>query len=345
MKKCSSLLKTLMVLAFPLLPINLFAQDEVGNLLKSGPEDAGKLVNAYMSPLLKGFGVGLNSGWHNTATSKSFLRFDLRFTGTLAFVPAKDQTYDVKTLGLKNLSPVAGESGIGQTAFGENTIGSRMQINGAPATSQFNLPKGTGLSFVPSPQVQLTVGLPKNIDISLRYVPEIKLSDEIGKIGMFGVGAKVEVLPIIMGKKDKLIPFDLALAFGITRLNYSLPLNINNPNNSDQKVDVKINGFNTEAIISKKIAFFTPFASVGYNSSNSRIKVLGTYEFDVPVTPSTPTGKQAFTNPINLKNDDISGLKASVGFQLNLAVLRVYTSYTQAEYGYVNAGIGIGLGK
>ncbi|TKC04630.1 hypothetical protein FA048_19405 [Pedobacter polaris] len=345
MKKLSILVKTCMVLGTLVLPLNLLAQNDVGDLFKSGPADATKLVDAYMSPLFKGLGVGLNSGWNNTAKTKNLLRFELRITATAAFVPSKDQTYDVKTLGLQNISPVNPSLSTGPTAFGDDAEGARMQINGAPASSQFNLPQGSGLNFVPSPQIQLTVGLPKNIDVSLRYVPEIKLGDDFGKIGMFGIGAKVELLPLIMGKKDKLVPFDLAIALGITRLNYSLPLDINNGKYSDQEVDLKINGFNTEAIISKKILFFTPFASVGYNSSNSRLRALGTYDFDVPVTPSTPTGKQSYTDPVNLKNNEVSGLKASLGFQVNLAFLRVYGSYTQAEYGFFNAGIGFGIGK
>jgi hypothetical protein len=348
MKKKQSLLKHLVVFSAFLLPLNLLAQEDVGGLFKSTPADATKLVDAYMSPLFKGLGVGLNSGWHNTAKTKSFLRFDLRITATAAFVPSKDQSYNTNNLGLQSMKPDVGQSGIGPTAFGDDTEGSVMRVyaNGAPTTQTFKLPQGSGLHFVPSPQVQLTVGLPKNIDLSLRLVPSIKLGDDAGKINMFGIGAKVEVLPLIMGKKEKLIPFDLALAFGLTRLNYNLPLHVNTTaDNSNQELDIKINGFSTDAIISKKFSIFTPFASVGYNSSNSNLKATGAYDFDVPVTPQTPTGKQTFNDPVSIKNSDINGLKAAVGFQLNLAFLRVYGSYTTAQYGYVNAGIGFGIGK
>ncbi|RZK52883.1 MAG: hypothetical protein EOO91_18600 [Pedobacter sp.] len=348
MKKKRSLLRHLLVLSAFLLPLNIMAQNDVGGLFKSTPADATKLVDAYMSPLFKGLGVGLNSGWHNTAKTKSFLRFDLRITATAAFVPTKDQSYNTNELGLQSIRPDAGQSGVGPTAFGDDAEGSLMRVyaGNTPTTQTFRLPEGSGLHFVPSPQVQLTVGLPKNIDISLRLVPSIKLGDDAGTINMFGIGAKVEVLPLIMGKKDKLIPFDLAVAFGLTRLNYNLPLHVNtNADNSNQELDVKINGFSADAIISKKIAFFTPFASVGYNSSNSSLKATGSYDFDVPVTPSTPTGKQTFNDPVSIKNSEINGLKAAVGFQLNLTFLRIYGSYTTAQYGYVNAGIGFGIGK
>jgi hypothetical protein len=343
MKTKRSMLKSLMIVSAFLLPLQLIAQDDVGTLFKSSPEDATKLVDAYMRPLFKGLGVGLNSGWHNTAKAKNFLRFDLRFSGTLAFTPDVDKSYDVNNLNLQNISPVNPAVSTGPTAFGDDSEGARMKFNGAPS-AQFNLPKGSGLNFVPSPQIQLTVGLPKNIDLSLRLVPSIKLGDDGGKINMFGVGAKIEVFPLIMGNKDKLIPFDLAVALGITRLNYNLPLDINNGKYAGQEVDIKINGFSAEAIVSKNILFFTPFASVGYNSSNSTLRALGTYDFDAP-TIVDPNHKQTVKDPVSLKNSDISGLKASLGFQLNLAFLRLYASYTTAQYNYFNAGIGFGIGK
>jgi hypothetical protein len=342
MKKKSSLIKTLLAFSALLLPLNLLAQEEIGDLFKSSPQDATKLVDAYMKPLFKGMGLGLNSGWNNTAKTKNFLRFDLRITGTAALVPEKDQTFNAGALGLTTIKPATGSNGIGPTAFGNDSPGAKMEIytSGGAATGQtFNLPQGTGLKFAPAPQIQLTVGLPKNIDVSLRLVPNVKLGEDIGTINQFGLGAKVELLPLIKGKSDKIIPFDLAIALGFTNTTYTLPLDINNGKYSNQEVEIKFKGFNAEAIISKKLLFFTPFASIGYNTSNSSLSASGTYDFQ------TAGGTATFTNPISLKNSEINGLKASLGFQLNLAFLRIYASYTAAQYSYVNAGIGFGIGK
>ncbi|MFI5453756.1 DUF6588 family protein [Pedobacter sp. UC225_61] len=343
MKKKLTALKSLLIIGAFLLPLNLMAQEDVGDLFKASPADATKLIDAYINPLFKGLGVGLNSGWNTSAKTKGFLRFDLRITGTLAFVPKSDQTYNTNGLGLQNVSPATGSNGIGPTAFGDDNEGALMKFNADP-TKTFRLPQGTGIHFVPSPQVQLTVGLPKNIDVSLRLVPNVKLGEDAGTINMFGIGAKVEVLPLLMGKKDKLLPFDLAVALGLTRLNYNLPLDINNGKYANQKVDIKINGFSADAIISKSLLFFTPFASVGFNTSKSNLSALGTYDFDAP-TIANPNGTQTYTDPVAIKNNDISGLKASLGFQLKLSFFKIYASYTQAQYSYVNGGIGFGFGK
>jgi hypothetical protein len=344
MKQKTQALKWLLILSAFFMPLKSIAQDEVGDLFKGSPDDASKLAGAYLNPLFKGLGLGLNSGWHTSAKTKGLLRFDVRITGTLAFVPKEDQSYDVRNLNLQTISPVNPTITTGPTAFGKDQEGARMRANGAPVGfGEFNLPEGTGIHFVPSPQVQLTVGLPKNIDISLRAVPSISLGDDAGKISLFGVGAKVELLPLIMGKKEKLLPFDLALGLGFTRLNYNLPLDVNGDPQNNQELDIKINGFSAEAIISKQLLFFTPFASVGYNTASTNLRALGTYQFDTP-TLTNPNAKTTYTDPFNIKND-LNGLRASLGFQLKLGFFKLYAAYTQAEYGYINGGIGFGIGK
>ncbi len=328
-------------------PLAAFCQNDIGDLFQSGPADAQKLVAAYFNPLFKGLGVGLNSGWTNTAKVKKPLRFDLRITGTAAFVPNSDQAYDVKSLGLENIRPVDPNKYVAPTAFGAKVDGPLMEIYNSslpdPNPSTFKLPKGTGLNFVPSPQVQLTIGLPKHIDVSLRLVPDVKIED--GTLNLFGAGVKFELLPLFMGKKAKVTPIDLALAFGYTRLDFNLPLDLKDQQTNDQVVDVKMRGYSAEAIISKKLSFLTPFASVGIHNSSSKLNALGTYEFDVPVTPQTPTGKKTHVNPVSLDQNDVNGIKATLGFQMNLSFFRLYASYTQAQYSYANAGIGFGIGK
>lgn len=335
----------LKVLLLLLCPLPAFCQEDVGDLFKSGPGDATQLINAYISPFFKGLGIGLNSGWTNTATAKKPLRFDIRITGTAAFVPNSDKAYDVKTLNLTGLRPVDPNRTVAPTAFGADVDGPEMEFysNGF-STGQFKLPKGTGVSAVPSPQVQLTIGLLKNMDVSLRLVPKVNIGEDAGEISLFGLGTKLELLPMLMGKKAKITPIDIAIAGGYSKLKYNLPLNINDEPTSNQQVSVEVTGYSAEAIISKKLAFFIPFASIGYNTSTSDLKALGSYKFDSP-TIENPNNQKTYIDPINYTKKDIDGLKATVGFQLNLGFFRIYSSYTQAQYSFANAGIGFGIGK
>ena len=310
------------------------AQSGVEDLFKGGSADATKLVGAYMNPLFKGLGSGLNSGWSHTAKSKGTLKFELRISATGAFVPSAGQSYDVNKLNLTNISPVVPGSSTGPTAFGNDQQGSLMKINGT--TTPFNLPEGLGFHIVPTPQIQATLGLPKHIDVMLRYVPNIKISNDGGKVGMFGLGAKVELMPLFMGDKASNLPFDLAFEMGFAHIKFALPISANG--GANQKIDAKFNGFHSDVIISKKLLFFTPFASVGYQSANTKLLALGTYSFD------TPSGPQSITDPINIDQKDLGGLRATAGFQIKLAFFKIFGSYTAAEYNTVNAGISFGIG-
>jgi hypothetical protein len=102
----------------------------------------------------------------------------------------------------------------------------------------------------------------------------------------------------------------------------------------------KFTGVNVEAIISKKLAFFTPFASIGYQSAKTAIDLKGTFPFQ--------TGNNQYStivDPIAISQKDISGLRTNLGFQLHLAFLRVYGSYSLGAYKSFNAGLGLGIGK
>jgi len=336
-----------------------FSQDDVSGLIKSSPADATKLASAYLKPLFKGFGVGLNSGWNNTAHSKNLLRFELRVGITGAVVPQKDEMFDVTKIGLSNNVRPTNPSQVITSTFA-GSISNNPQLTVYNSSNQpietFTMPEGTAIGIIPAPQLQGTIGLSKGIDFTLRAMPKVNLGDDIGSIGMLGGGFKLEVLPLLSGAVDKLFPVDVAVAVGYTQFTYQLPLQVDAPSGaqpsspsqtkdfSNQRIDAKFSGINTEAIISKKFLIFTPFLSLGYNSSKTDVGLKGNYPV---VTGANLFGKtySVFTDPVNIKQTDVSGFRTNLGFQLNLAFFRIYGSYSMSEYNSFNGGIGFGLGK
>ena len=330
------------------------AQNGFSALIKSGPADATRLVDAYATPLFKGFGVGMNSGWNNTAKTKNKLKFDLRVSASGAFVPAAEKNFDLTKIGLSNNLRVApGSSNLTPTISGGNN---RAVLNvyddQGQKVDEFNLPGGK-VSVIPAPQLQLTVGLPKNTDITLRGMPSVDLGDNVGKVSMIGIGLKHNIMADL-GTAGKLAPFDFALAFGYSRLNMDLPLNVTpednalpapgNTNNdfSKQHIEGHFNSFQIQGIISKTISTFTPFFSVGYNTSKTNMAIIGNY----PITTTTVIGQDfytTFTNPVSIKKSYINGVRADIGFQLELSFFRIFGSYSVAQYQSVNAGIGFGF--
>ena len=323
-----------------------FAQKDISKLLESSPDDSKLLIEAYLSPMFKGFGTGLNSGWNNTARTKKLGHFELRVSASGAFVPTVDKSFDITKIGLSsNIRPSDPNAVIAPTVAGGNISAPQVDIYSVNQliASKYTLPSGTAdLPLIPAPQIQATVGLPKGIDFTLRLMPKIKLGD-VGSVYMIGGGLKVDLMRCIKGKEAaKALPFELAVAAGYTQFRYNLPLDVqaNGSNYTNQSLDGTISGFNLETIISKKLLMFTPFLSVGYNSSRTNVSLNGDY----PIQTGQGT-YTTFSNPININKRYVSGLRANVGFQLNLLLLRLYGSYSIAEYNSVNAGIGFGIGK
>jgi hypothetical protein len=209
---------------------------------------------------------------------------------------------------------------------------------------QFNMPKGV-LPAIPSPQVQLTIGLPKNTDVTVRAIPSIKLGNS-GSVSMIGFGLKHDIIQDFATKTHP-IPFDLAIAFGYTSLKTTIGLTVDPDQGttgpqadfSNQRIQAKFNSFMVQAIISKKLLFFTPFLSVGYNTASTNFGVLGNY----PVTTGNGT-YSVFTDPVNIQVTPLSTMRADAGFQLNLAIFRIYASYgVTSSYQAANVGIGFGF--
>lgn len=332
------------------------SNSDISALFKGSPDDVNKLMNAYTAPLFKGFGNSLNGGWTNTAKTQHLLGFNVRISATASMVPTKDQSFDINSLGLANIKPTNPNQTMAATFAGDKNLSTAITYtdpNNSLAKYNTNLPKGV-MSYIPAPQLQVTVGLVKHTDVTIRYIPTTKISNDIGKVGMFGFGVKHDIIQDF-APKGKDFPFDLAVAFGYTHLNYNKPLNVKPDNNnvsgntdfSNQSLEGNFNGINASVIFSKKLLFFTPFVSVAYQKSSTDVSLKGNYPF---VTGATLTGQPTYTsyaNPISISGSGagLSGTRADVGFQLSLAFFKLYASYgvSSTSYNSFNAGLGFGL--
>jgi hypothetical protein len=323
-------------------------------LIKSSPEDATKLIQNFAQPLFTGLGIGLNSGWNNTAKTKKLLHFDLRISANVAVVPTSGQSFNVTQIGLSNHLQVDPSS---PTTIAPTFAGSKngatplmdIKDNNGNTIGTFNMPNGV-IQYIPAPDIQLTVGLVKNTDLTIRTTPTISIGSNSGSIGMIGFGVKHDIIQDFAGKAGaKLIPFDLAIAVNYNRINYNETLNVqpdegtqpesgSQSDFSNQHIKGDFSGFNVQAIISKKLLFFTPFLSVGYETANTNFDVLGNY----PITSSSGS-YTTVTDPVHLSENSVSGFRADLGFQLNLGFFRIFASVSEAQYVSGNAGIGFGF--
>jgi hypothetical protein len=355
MKKLYFLI-TLAILSSAAFKANAQSSDDgISDLFKGSPGDVNKLINAYANPLFKGFGNSLNGGWTNTARTQKPLQFVLRVSATASIISDADKTFNVNALGLANVKATGNP--IAPTFGGDKNLSTPIQIsdpadpNNPAKKYNTNLPSGV-TQYVPAPQVQLTMGLLKNTDVTLRLIPTTKITDDVGSVGMFGLGLKHSISQYF-GPANKVVPFDLAVAVGYTRLTYKKSLDVQpdasnggvSGSASPQSLEGHFNGWNAQVILSKKLAFFTPFVSVGYLSSKTDVGLKGNFPFVTGVNAAGKPTYTYYTDPITINSSSaaVNNMRADVGFQLSLFFLKIYGSYSFAEYKSANVGIGLGF--
>ena len=350
--------KRMLRLAFGLLflaSLPAFSQNEsdLVGFLNGGKDDASKLIGAYLSPIINATSYGMTSGWYHTAKAHKTLGFDLGVTVSAAFTPASDDSFTPSSLGLKTLSLTspAGPNATAPTIFGANTPttytgvydpdgngpipGKAVTVNGPEG---LNFRKSIGFSAVPVPMIQLGIGIVKNTDLKIRFVPEQKQGGS--NFSMLGFGLMHDIKQHLKGIKR--LPFDLSLLVaynsvsGATSLVNSDPTDAL-PDNTDGKVNYKLNSWVAQALISKKISVLTLYAGVGYGAVNSTVNVLGTYTID----PSFPDSAD-LTDPFSAEYTNKSA-RVTAGLRIKLGPVYFNGDYTLQKYNALTVGFGFAV--
>ncbi|QMU27192.1 DUF6588 family protein [Adhaeribacter radiodurans] len=331
------------------------AQSETAELIKSGIVNAELLAKAYGTPLSKAFGADLNTGWITTGKAFKPGRFEIRVFANATFVPQKDRTFDVSSIGLNSNVRIAPGSGtIAPTVFGEDSPGPLLNVYATrPDTKQeeqvasFNTPEGIGTNIAPIPMVQLTIGVVKETELMFRLLPKSKAGDL--NLNLWGIGLKNNIAKWLPGLTT--LPFDITAvaAFSSFRSNYGLQLRpqngIANPNPLDytnQKVIFNTKAITAQLVASKTISVITGYAGVSYSKSNTTTAMSGNY----PVTvlreqPPYTREIQNIIDPVDIPTE-YNQLGLTGGFRLKLSIFSINAEGTLAKYPTVSAGIGLG---
>lgn len=314
---------------------------ELGDLIKGSVADANYLVEGYAGPAMRALGVGLNQGWYNTAKPHKTLGLDLTISTTLVYFPVEEDLYTVDNNRLnaiklvsydgQSISPTG--SGNVPTIFGPEKNPTYEYVADGVT---FNGPAGNDLKeaikiadALPVPMYQLGLGLPKGFDLKVRFAPTLTIGDF--KFNLIGGGIMHDIKQWIPGIKN--LPFDLSVFGGYTKMKAELKVDLTTGEN--QRAELSVASTNFQALISKKISIVTFYGGVGYEMSKSNLGMLGTYDTD-------DDGMVDATDPVDL-DFDTSGMRATVGMRLKLAVFTFHGDYTLGQYNALNAGFGINV--
>ena len=330
-------MKKILVLTFFLAAFTAhqsYSQVDLGAIMKGSKADANYLAEGYLRPFLNSVGSGLNQGWYNTAANHKPLGFDLTVSVSAIYYPTSDVFYKVDNNKLTTLKITNPADGSAPTIFGNKSTPTYDYKVGSTAGTAFAGPpgldpKGTyGINAVPLPIANLGIGLPKNTDLKLRFIPNIG----IGKgstLSMFGIGIMHDIKQYIPG--IKMVPFDLAAFVGYTSFKTDVSFDATKP---DQKGLSEFTSTTIQALIGKKFSVVTLYGSVGYNIANGSYKVKGSYTDSV-------TGV-TLVDPISLTSS-VSGARATAGMRLKFAVFTLHADYTLQKYNTLTVGFGIAV--
>ena len=329
-----------------------FSQFNNVDFIKAGEYDASRITEAYIAPWANASGAGVNGNWYNTAKPHKFGGFDITFGLNVGVVPSSDDTFDVTKIGLKTFSG----TGMSPTVSGPDVAGPTLSsppISGVvPVT--FETPPGTDWKYMPVPSLQAGIGLPLGSEIKLRYIPKVNISD--GDIASWGLGLVHSLTQYLPG--DKLLPFDVSVFGGYTKLTGNVPINLEPgtpqfyssafpPSSFDnQNFKLVTEAWNASLIASLNLPVITIYGGMGYTKTNTAINMTGNFPLPTynPALSLTSyvyedAGVLKDFDPIEIKN--FSGMRANIGFRLKFAVITIHADYTRANYNVFSTGLGV----
>ena len=329
---------------------------ELESILIAGVGDANDLTEHYIEPALKGLVYSMNNGWATTAKTHDKFGFDIIIGGNLSFVPNGQKNFLFYPSDYKYLTLPTGGSTMLPTVMSEDSNQSVLDVrvpvgDGTYKVAEFEMPGGitedVPASAVPSPMIQVGLGLPTRTDIKLRFVPNLEYGDSV-KAGMFGLGFQHDFTQYL-GPLDKL-PLSISglVAYSNLNVKYSIDddTDLDDVNVTNGEAEFKLNTFTIEALGSLDFKFITLYAALGYGTGGASIKLKGDYELEYGLEDeagnSLGTVSESISNPINIKANNGS-VKGTLGARLNLSIFKIFANYTFQEYSTFGAGIAVSV--
>ncbi len=346
--------KLILIIFAGIITTTAFAQiDGLGNILGSGTENAGIYFENYFAPFTNAFGASLNAGWYNSAKPHKLGGFDITANFNFAFVPDADKTFDLSTLQLQNVSFPEGP--MTATISGSRDGGKAIVYTPAPTIAPnqnvtIDAPGGSGLGFTFVPMPQIGIGLVKQTELNVRFLPKVSVK-KYGDISLWGVGIKHDLLqwiPVL----SKAPVFQLSVQGGYTKLSSKFNLNVTpsvyqlqgSGDYSNQQLGLDVKSFTANLLIGANLPVVSFYGGLGFATTNSVLDLTGNF----PVPTVNTSGELTITDVVDpvhaeMTNSDGSTTKPRIngGMRIKLGVITIHGDYTYANYSTATAGIGI----
>lgn len=322
------------ILAF--LPSNIKAQDGFEGYLLADNNDRSRLIEAYINPAMKGLIYGMNNGWYHTAKVHKPFGFDIAIGLNASLVPEENEMFSLSGLTSINTGSITAATVAGSEDTRPLTTVNFVE-NGVTYSTTFKAPGGVKeslpLSAVPSPAVQVSMGLPAKFEVSLRLVP--KVGDDDVKGNLFGVGLKKEITSWFGPMTKTPLHVSLLAAYTTMTVDYNIESD-GDVRVQDGLAEFKLDAYTVQAIASLNFPVINIYGGFGYGSGNSTLNMTGDYTLNYGAVSRT------VSDPLT-SSFDTSGFRTTAGLRLSLGFFKVFGSYTLQEYNTANLGIAFSI--
>jgi hypothetical protein len=314
--------------------------------------DANTYLSHYTEPIFNGFLYGTSSGWFTSAKPLKPFRFQLNIMAAGSIVPDEENYFTFNPAEYQ-YTTIASGSNVLPTVLGgdsssvlhidvplgnnEHMITDVDALSGIDLKNEYDLP----FNVVPSPNIQLSMGLPFGTAISLRYLP--KIENEGASINQIGVGVQHSISQYIPSNKDSKGKSKRHLNLAVAAAFNHITIDYDDDPTDQYYLTSGINTISLEALASLDYRFVSFYGGIGFTQGDGNVDIKGDLDVSYDVYDDNGVYLRSenitITDPLKLRYN-VSGMKTKIGVQLNLYILKIFADYTIQKYPTVNMGLG-----
>lgn len=318
---------------------SLFAQDNLDELLTAGVNDAKRFASDYLAPASEGVAFGMNNGWFNNAKAPKRFGFEISIMGNVSFIKDEKKSFVLNVADYENVRfPDNSPSQSVATALGHNDPDVTVMVTyddpifGSQEV-ELTLPTGIGsenINLIPTAFLQASFSPFKGTQLKGRFFPKVDTDDV--KVGYYGLGIQQEFTSWLPA--DKIIPVAVSGLVAYTHLDGGYDFTEEGYVDGDnQRFDTTVNTLLFELIVGTKLKIINFYGGLGYITGTSKTDLLGTYRVSDGVLFS-----EEIIDPFSVEQD-ISGMRGTVGAHLKLGFFGLNADYTIAEFDSASVGL------
>lgn len=314
------------------------SQENINDLLTAGINDAKRFSTDYLAPASEGLAFGINNGWFNNAKAPKRFGVEISIVGNVSFIKDEKKFFQLNVADYENIEFEDGSSSkMVATALGHNDPEVVIVINNPSIGDdiRLTLPTGIGsenINLIPTAFLQASFSPFNGTQLKGRFFPKVETDDV--KVGFYGLGIQQEFTSWLPA--DKVIPVAISGLIAYTHLDGSYNFTDGQyVEGENQRIDTTINTLLFELLVGTKLPVINFYGGVGYIDGKSTTDLLGTYRVD---TGFLFPGVSEIKDPFSVEQD-VSGIRATVGTNLKLGFFSLNADYTLAEFDSASVGL------